>query len=105
MDGLNLFWTATAKRQRNYIFEYWNNRNKSKDYSQKLNLSIRERTKVLKLNPEMGKEFGYKDMRSISMGHYSILYKIATERIIITAFWDNRQDPKKLLDFLKTINH
>jgi hypothetical protein len=35
------------------------------------------------------------------MGHYSIVYKIDNISIIITLFWDNRQDPKKLLDFLK----
>ncbi|WP_031426464.1 type II toxin-antitoxin system RelE/ParE family toxin [Flavimarina sp. Hel_I_48] len=101
MDGLALFWTATAKKQRNYVFDYWNNRNKSKNYSRKLNLSIRERTKLLKKNPEMGKKIDYAEMRSISMGHYSIIYKIAAEAIIIIAFWDNRQNPKKLLNFLK----
>lgn len=102
MDGLNLFWTATAIRQRNYIFDYWNNRNKNKNYSRKLNLYIRERIKLIKLHPEMGKELRYKDMRSISLGHYSIVYKIATEGILITAFWDNRQDPEKLRDLLKS---
>ena len=36
------------------------------------------------------------------MGHFSILYKLAEEKLIITAFWDNRQDPKKLLELIKT---
>ena len=34
------------------------------------------------------------------MGHFSIYYKLLDEKLIITAFWDNRQDPKKLLDIL-----
>lgn len=34
------------------------------------------------------------------LGNYSIFYKIFDEKIIITAFWDNRQDPKKLLKIL-----
>jgi hypothetical protein len=31
------------------------------------------------------------------MGNFSIYYKILNENIIITAFWDNRQNQKKLL--------
>ena len=76
MDGLSISWTQTAKRQRNHIFDYWNKRNKSTSYSRKLNLSIRERTELLKTHPEMGTETDFRETRAISMGHYSILYKI-----------------------------
>jgi len=34
------------------------------------------------------------------MDHYSIFYQVTNEKIIITAFWDNRQDPKKLYKLL-----
>ncbi len=101
MDGLSISWTQTAKRQRNHIFVYWNKRNKSTSYSRKLNLSIRERTELLKTHPEMGKETDFRETRAISMGHYSILYKINKPQIIITGLWDNRQDPEKLLKFLR----
>ena len=100
MDGLTLFWTQTAIKQRNYTFEYWNKRNKSRLYSQKLNLAIRGRTELLKQLPEMGKPTNHKNPRAIILGHYSILYKIQHKKIIITGFWDNRQDPEKLLKFL-----
>ena len=30
MDELIVFWTQTAKKQRDQIFDYWNTRNKSK---------------------------------------------------------------------------
>lgn len=101
MDGLTIFWTQTAKRQRDFIFDYWNKRNKSNSYSKKLNLSIRERTKLLKSYPKMGKETDSKETRATSMGHYSILYKVERSKIIITGFWDNRQEPKELLKFLQ----
>mgnify|MGYP000153268939 CR=1 FL=1 len=103
MDELTLFWTATAQKQRDHIFEYWNQRNKSNSYSKKLNLAIRERTKILKKQPEIGKEIQFKTLRLISLKHYSILYKLQDSTIIIVAFWDNRQDPKKILSILK--NH
>ena len=101
MDGLTIFWTQTAIKQRDHIFDYWNNRNKSNSYSKKLNLAIRERVELLKSQPNIGKKTNWGETRAIIMGHYSILYKIDNPRIIITGFWDNRQDPKKLLRFLK----
>jgi len=35
------------------------------------------------------------------IGNFSIFYEVTNEEILITAFWDNRQDPKKLLQILK----
>jgi plasmid stabilization system protein ParE len=101
MDGLKIFWTKTAISQRNHIFDYWNNRNKSISYSKQLNLMIKERTELLKVQLKLGKETDFKDTRIISLGHFSILYQIHPPKIIITAFWDNRQNPDKLLDFLR----
>ena len=101
MDGLTIFWTQTAIKQRDHIFDYWNNRNESNTYSRKLNLTIRERVELLKSQPNIGKKTNFGETRAIIMGHYSILYKIDRPRIVITGFWDNRQDPKKLLGFLK----
>ena len=101
MDGLKIFWAQTAKRQRDNIFDYWNKQNKSTSYSKKLNLSIRERIGLLKTYPKMGKETDFRETRVISLGHYSILYKIHKSKIIITGFWDNRQDPEKLMKFLR----
>lgn len=100
MAELTIFWTNTALKQRNYTFEYWNERNKNNVYAKKLNSSIHERTNILKSNPELGKQTEFKNTRAISLGHYSILYKKVDLKIIITGFWDNRQNPNKLLNFL-----
>lgn len=102
MDGLTVFWTQTAIRQRDHIFEYWNKRNKSNSYAKKLNMAIRDKIELLKHQPEIGKNTNFKNNRAISMGDYSILYKIAQNKVFITSIWDNRQDPKKLLLLLKT---
>ncbi len=97
MAQIAIFWTQTAIKQRNYTFEYWN---KSTSYSKKLNGKIKERIQLLKKNPELGKKTEFELTRAISLGHYSILYKFKKSRIFITGFWDNRQDPNKLLKFL-----
>jgi hypothetical protein len=43
----------------------------------------------------------YPETKVSAMGHFSILYKFKEDQIIITAFWDNRQDPLKLLEIIK----
>lgn len=101
MDELKILWTQTALKQRNYIFKYWNKRNKSNTYSKKLNFLIKERTSLLKLQPDLGVKTNFKQTRVIHLSHYSIIYKLNKPNIIIVGFWDNRQNPKKLLDFLK----
>lgn len=101
MAQLKIFWTETAIRQRNFIFEYWIERNQSSTYAKKLNYKIGERTNLLKHNPELGKKTDFKNTRAVSLGHYSILYKVIDLKIIITGFWDNRQEPAKLLKHLK----
>ncbi|MBW6496915.1 MAG: type II toxin-antitoxin system RelE/ParE family toxin [Bacteroidales bacterium] len=86
MDGLRIFWTQTAINQRNLIFEYWNKRNQSKAYSQKLNKKIKERIKLLKVNPFLGKKTDYNQAWIISLGHYSIVYRKIYHHIIIIGF-------------------
>ena len=71
MAQLKVFWTEIAIKQRNYIFEYWNERNKSAEYSKRLNRKIIERITLLKSQPKLGKQTDFKDIRVISLGHYS----------------------------------
>lgn len=99
--ALKIFWSETAVRQRNFIFEYWKERNGSISYSLKLYSKIKERIEILKLNPDIGKKTEFKNTRAISLGHYSIFYQFDSARIVITAFWDNRQEPGKILKFLR----
>ena len=56
MVELKILWTTTAIQQRNFIFEYWNNRNKSTVFSKKLNIKIKEKVNLLKTNPQLGKK-------------------------------------------------
>lgn len=102
MDGLKVFWTSIARSQRDSVFAYWNERNKSTAYSKALNLIIRRRTDLIRTYPEIGKLTIFKETRALAIGHYSILYQIKRPQIIITAFWDNRDDPGKLFKLLNT---
>jgi toxin YoeB len=105
MALLNVFWTETAIKQRNDIFHYWNDRNKNTDYSKKLRIKINDRITTLKSHPKAGKKTDFENVRVSVMGHFSILYTFDETKIIVVAFWDNRQDPKKILTLLQKITH
>lgn len=101
MAKRNVIWTKTADLQFIGILEYWVKRNKSTTYSKKLVKLVSERTKQIANHPFMYKKTNFKNVRVASLGNFSIFYKISKEDIIVTAFWDNRQNPKKLLKILE----
>jgi plasmid stabilization system protein ParE len=96
-----IVWTETAKRQRREILRYWTTRNGSTKYAEKLIKLTAARIKVILIHPESYKSTIYPETRISAMGHFSILYKLTEDQLIITSFWDNRQDPKKLLEIIK----
>jgi plasmid stabilization system protein ParE len=101
MAKRNVIWTRTADIQLVGILEYWVNKNKSKTYSKKLLKLVSERTEQIADQPLIYKATDFKDTRVASLGNFSIFYKFNDKEIIITAFWDNRQNPKKLLKILE----
>ena len=103
MATRSIVWTKTADLQLVGVLKYWINRNKSNKYSLKLLNIVTERTKQIAQNPLIFKATDFKDTRIASLGNYSIFYQVHGDKIIITAFWDNRQDPKKLLKILKDL--
>jgi plasmid stabilization system protein ParE len=102
MAQRNIVWTTTAVAQRRIILKYWTKRNGSTKYAEKLIKLISKHTSIIAKFPDSFKSTNFPGTRISSLGYYSILYKYNQENIIVTAFWDNRQDPKKLLKDLKT---
>jgi len=97
MAKQNVIWTRTADLQFVGVLEYWAKRNRSNSYSKKLVKLVSIRTKQIAENPFIFKSTNFKDVRVASLGNFSIYFKVFEEEIIITAFWDNRQDPVKLV--------
>ena len=102
MAKRKVVWTETAVLQRREILSYWTERTESTAYAEKLIFLTKEHLKVILNNPEAYKATDFKDVRESAMGHFSIYYKITEEQIIVMAFWDNRQNPKKLLKILNS---
>ncbi|MAY83803.1 MAG: plasmid stabilization protein [Flavobacteriales bacterium] len=97
----NIEWADQAKQQFFDILEYWNLRNKSTSYSEKLIDIVDERLKYLSQYPKSSTKTNIPESRICVLGHYSIIYKVQKTQIYIMAFWDNRQDPRKLRELLK----
>jgi len=94
-------WTITASKQRREILRYWTIKNGSTLYAEKLVRLIKVRIRAIYRNPDIFKPTTFQDVRVSSLGHFSLYYKTTETTIIIVAFWDNRQDPKKLLEVTK----
>ncbi|MFY0652303.1 MAG: type II toxin-antitoxin system RelE/ParE family toxin [Cyclobacteriaceae bacterium] len=103
MADKKIVWTETAANQRNSVLKYWVKRNKSNTYSLKLLKLSNDKTLQIAQNPKIYRQSEFPETRVASMGHFSIYYKIDVNVIIITAFWDNRQDPKRLLQELRKL--
>ena len=97
-------WTETAVRQRREILSYWVKQNGTTTYAEKLIKLIAKQIRVIQGNPKLFKKTDFPDTHVSALGHFSIFYKFTKETLFITAFWDNRQNPKKLLEILRKTN-
>ncbi|HUH73578.1 MAG TPA: type II toxin-antitoxin system RelE/ParE family toxin [Chitinophagales bacterium] len=102
MAKKSIIWTDTAIKQRRQILKYWTIRNKSSTYAEKLIYLIRNRVELIADNPLAGKATNHTDTRESALGNFSIYYKFINDRIYIVAFWDNRQNPKTLIEIFKS---
>ena len=101
MAKRTVVWTQTAAQQRREILKYWVKRNVTTTYAEKLIKLTAEQINVIQSNPKLFKKADFPETYVSALGHFSIFYKFNKDLLIITAFWDNRQDPKKLLDIIK----
>jgi len=101
MAKRTIVWTETAARQRREILRYWVKRNGTTTYAEKLIKLTAEQIRVIQTNPKLFKKANFPNTHVSVLGHFSIFYKFSKDLLIITAFWDNRQDPKRLLEILR----
>lgn len=95
MAERKIVWTKNAIKNRTDIFDYWNNRNKSKIFSKKLYKEFSEAVNLLKYNPEIGIISDY-NFRHLLIRNYLIFYEIKTTEIVILKIWDGNRNPENL---------
>ena len=92
MAKRKIIWSKRAKLDIYEILDFYNKRNGSKNYSNKLYKSFKESIKHLEKHPEIGVNTDFENIRNLIDGNFSVFYKIETNIIEIISIWDNRQD-------------
>jgi addiction module RelE/StbE family toxin len=92
-----VIWSANAQEDRKAIFTYWNNNNKSKVYSRKLNRLFNEAIERLKSHPFASRKTIIPNVHVKIVRQYLIVYEVTEIEIIIHTIWDGRRNPDELL--------
>ncbi len=87
-------WSTNARNSRKSIFNYWNNRNKSRTYSNKLFILFNEALNQVSYLNEIGKPTDIIDVRIKIVSHFELIYIISATQITVLDIWDSRQNPQ-----------
>jgi ParE toxin of type II toxin-antitoxin system, parDE len=87
-------WTVNAIQTKKSIFYYWNNRNKSTVYSQKLNQLFTATLKRVENNPKASIATKTENVRAILVRDYYLIFEITELNIKVLDIWDTRQNPQ-----------
>lgn len=94
-------WSREAAQDKIDILKYWNWRNKSKNYSKKLNKLFNDAIDLVRDYPNLGRKTDYDDYKNILVKEYLIFYLESANEIRIIAIWDERRNPDKIKVKLK----
>jgi len=91
-----VIWTKRAQADRIAILTYWNRRNKSTQYSLKLNELLKESLLLIGRHPYVGRSTDKENIRVKVLKEYLIFYEITGKEIVVLLVWDCRQNPEDL---------
>jgi len=95
---LSIVWSDLAKQDILQITKYWDERNDSKAYSQKIKFHTEIALNLLKRNPRSGILTNKENVRMRSiLKHYYLIYELSDKEIAVLRFWDVRQNPLKIV--------
>ena len=92
--AITIKWSTNARNSRKSIFNYWNNRNKSRTYSNKLFILFNEALNQVSYLNEIGKPTDIIYVRIKIVSHFELIYSISATQITVLDIWDSRQNPE-----------
>lgn len=101
MAKRTIIWSDQAQADRLEILQYWVFRNKSKEFSVKLNSLIIKTIELLAKMPEIGKIHESTKTRIKIIKAYYIIYRYDESELKIISIWDSRRDPQQMQIKLK----
>lgn len=85
-----VIWSPDALNDKIEIYSYWNNRNKSKSYSRKLDRLFRDTIKSMLKTPSLGRKTNVENVKRIIARDYFIIYEEKELTLDILRIWDTR---------------
>jgi plasmid stabilization system protein ParE len=90
-------WSKNAKQELLAITSFWDKKNKSKTYSEKIKFHIELAINLIKKNKKLGIRSNIESVRMrLILKNYYLVYEISENQINILQFWDVRQNPIKI---------
>jgi addiction module RelE/StbE family toxin len=93
-------WSRKSQQDKKDIFLYWNQRNKSKLYSKKLNKLFIAAIEFVAEFPLVGKKSNIENVRMKVVRDYLIIYEFNDEFIFVLRVWSTQQNPERIKEIL-----
>ncbi len=93
----NVVWSAKARIKLLDILEYYNKRNKSSAYSNKIYKKFIKELTLLKKHPGIGIKTDDDGIRGLIVEDFILFYETRAKMIIVHTVWDCRQNPESLI--------
>ncbi|MGV3509501.1 MAG: type II toxin-antitoxin system RelE/ParE family toxin [Sphingobacteriaceae bacterium] len=94
-------WSLHAQKDLRKIKGFYDQRNKSSDYSKKLLKAFRNSANLIESYPEASILSDFENVRGFIILDYILFYEILEEHILILMVWDCRRDPNQIKRILK----
>lgn len=91
-----IIWSINAKADKAAILKFWIDKNKSKNYSKKLNHLFKEAVNLISKNPGIGHHTIKDNVRVKIVKEYLIIYEIMIDAIHIHSIIDGRRNPEQI---------
>ncbi len=89
-----IIWSKEARDQYKKIIDYWNDRNQSQKYTNRIHRNLLENLGLIGSFPLIGKQTSISGIRGkVFMNHFTIIYEPKESSINVLNIWDNRRDP------------
>jgi len=89
-----IIWSKEARDQYQEIVEYWNTRNNSTTYTNRIHHNLLKSLSLISKFPMLGKPTTLPPVRAkVFMENFTIFYETTSDDVMVLSFWDNRRDP------------
>ena len=85
-------WSLAAKEQLREIIRFYNKRNRSPRYGNRLKSSIRQITRYISTSPMYGEYLELEGKRRVCIEYFELLYEVKDGFIEISSFRDARRN-------------